>query len=159
MRDLEDRRSCERVKRMLEQKLEEAEEKHIRQKADERRRKQEVKEKQRKQTAEEKQRNREEHHHQTKGEAGWRNRNHVNGEAKWKEKAQAKTRKNRSRMEEKKATGAGKAVEERNKFGQRLFTTHPHVSDYILLKTQMGNENRWQIELLRRFGVYTFFRE
>ena len=31
--------------------------------------------------------------------------------------------------------------------------------DYILLKTQMGNENRWQIELLRRFGVYTFFRE
>ena len=23
----------------------------------------------------------------------------------------------------------------------------------------MGNENRWQIELLRRFGVYTFFRE
>ena len=45
------------------------------------------------------------------------------------------------------------------KFGQRLSTTHPHVSDYILLKTQMGNENRWQIELLRRFGVYTFFRE
>ena len=31
--------------------------------------------------------------------------------------------------------------------------------DYILLKTQMGNENRWQIEFLRRFGVYTFFRE
>ena len=28
------------------------------------------------------------------------------------------------------------------KFGQRLFTTYPHVSDYILLKTQMGNENR-----------------
>ena len=23
----------------------------------------------------------------------------------------------------------------------------------------MGNENRWQIELLQRFGVYTFFRE
>ena len=44
-------------------------------------------------------------------------------------------------------------------FGQRLFTTYPHVSDYILLKTQMGNENRWQIEFLRRFGVYTFFRE
>ena len=42
------------------------------------------------------------------------------------------------------------------KFGHRLFTTHLHVSDYILLKTQMGNENRWQIELLRRFGVYTF---
>ena len=34
------------------------------------------------------------------------------------------------------------------KFGQRLFTTYPHVSDYILLKTQMGNENRWQIEFL-----------
>ena len=47
----------------------------------------------------------------------------------------------------------------RVKFGHRLFATHPHVSDYILLKTQMGNENRWQIELLRRFGVYTFFRE
>ena len=30
----------------------------------------------------------------------------------------------------------------RVKFGQRLFTTYPHVSDYILLKTQMGNENR-----------------
>ena len=29
-------------------------------------------------------------------------------------------------------------------------------SNYILLKTQMGDENRWQIELLRRFGVYTF---
>ena len=40
------------------------------------------------------------------------------------------------------------------KFGQRLFTTHPHVSDYILLKTRMGDENRWQIELLQRFGVY-----
>ena len=23
----------------------------------------------------------------------------------------------------------------------------------------MGDENRWQIELLQRFGVYTFFRE
>ena len=45
------------------------------------------------------------------------------------------------------------------KFGERLFTTYPHVSDYILWKTQMGNENRWQIEFLRRFGVYTFFRE
>ena len=31
--------------------------------------------------------------------------------------------------------------------------------DYILLKTRMGNENRWPIELLQRFGVYTFFRE
>ena len=47
------------------------------------------------------------------------------------------------------------------KFGQRLFTTHPHVSDYVLLKTRMGGEleNRWQIELLQRFGEYTFFRE
>ena len=26
------------------------------------------------------------------------------------------------------------------KFGQRLFTTHPHVSDYVLLKTRMGGE-------------------
>ena len=42
------------------------------------------------------------------------------------------------------------------KFGQRLFTTHPHVSDYTLLKTRMGDENSWQTELLQRFGVYTF---
>ena len=37
-----------------------------------------------------------------------------------------------------------------------FFPTHPHVSDYILLKTQMGDENRWQIELLQRFGIDTF---
>ena len=34
-----------------------------------------------------------------------------------------------------------------------------YLVDYILLKTQMGDENRWQIELLQRFSVYTFFRE
>ena len=28
------------------------------------------------------------------------------------------------------------------KFGQRIFTTHPHVTDYTLLKTRMGDENR-----------------
>ena len=28
------------------------------------------------------------------------------------------------------------------KFGQRLLTTYPHVSGYILLKTRIGDENR-----------------
>ena len=31
--------------------------------------------------------------------------------------------------------------------------------NYILLKTRMGDKNRWQIEYLQRFGIYTFFRE
>ena len=77
MRDLEDHRSSDHVKRMLEQKLKEAEEKHKRQKADERRRNQ---------AAEEKQRNLEENDHQRKGKAEWKKK-HVpqekprNGEA------------------------------------------------------------------------------
>ena len=37
-----------------------------------------------------------------------------------------------------------------------LSVTNNVQKDYILLKTQMGNENRWLIEFLRRFGVYTF---
>ena len=54
--------------------------------------------------------------------------------------------------------GSGNALDwiktwkKRIKFGQRLFTTHPHVARYILFETRTGDEKD-DNNSLRRFGV------